>query len=167
MAESNHTVAQVVDLVSYNRETGVFTWTRSRRGPVRAGEAAGYTDPKGYVVIHLFGRNIRAHRLAWFVCHGKWPSLDLDHINGKRSDNRIANLREVGNAINRENMRSPRADNRSGFLGVSPAPKGSTGYRATIQLRGRQRHLGIFPTPEAAYAAYVSAKRELHEGCTI
>ena len=32
---------------------------------------------------------------------------------------------------------------------------------------GDQIHLGGYPTPELAHAAYVQAKRRLHEGCTL
>lgn len=32
---------------------------------------------------------------------------------------------------------------------------------------GKQRHVGLFGTAEAAHAAYLAAKRELHPGNTL
>lgn len=36
-----------------------------------------------------------------------------------------------------------------------------------ITVDGKQRHLGVYQTPELAHAAYVDAKRKFHPGCTI
>lgn len=90
--------------------------------------------------------------------------MDLDHINGNRADNRIANLREVPNAVNCQNKRAPLPKNKTGFLGVT---RDAHGFRAAVMLNRRQHHLGRFDTAEAAHAAYVEAKRRLHEGCTL
>ena len=47
---------------------------------------------------------IRLHRVIWIACRGDIPEgLEVDHINGIRTDNRIANLRlvtAVGNKAN-------------------------------------------------------------------
>jgi hypothetical protein len=52
-----------------------------------------------------------AHRLVWFVVHGKFPDGDIDHINGNRSDNRIENLRDVTRRANLQNViKRPRND---------------------------------------------------------
>jgi hypothetical protein len=42
-----------------------------------------------------------------------------------------------------------------------------TVQRARIAINGHQINLGRFRTAEAAHAAYVDAKRRLHEGCTL
>jgi hypothetical protein len=48
----------------------------------------------GYVVISTLGGAWRAHRLAWLIVHGVDPEEnEIDHINRKRDDNRIINLR--------------------------------------------------------------------------
>jgi hypothetical protein len=84
----------------------------------------------------------------------------LDHINGVRDDNRIANLRCVSASDNLNNQRTPHTNNKSGYLGVSPF-RGK--WRAVIQIEGKQVHLGVFDTPEEAHHAYIEAKRTHHQ----
>ena len=96
---------------------------------------------------------------------GAWPKGDIDHINGKRDDNRIANLRDVPRAVNRQNVLRARADNRVGLIGVKASRNGT--YEARIGVNGKYLHLGTYRTAEAAHAAYVSAKRQHHIGNTL
>lgn len=65
-----------------------------------------------------------------------------------------------------QNQRKARVDNVIGLLGVTHHPKNNK-FQARITLDKRTQSLGYFKTPEAAHAAYVEAKRRLHEGCTI
>ena len=153
-------------LLRYVLETGVFTW-RVRRGPsAKIGAPAGYLHSSGYVYIGIGGRDYRAHRLAWLYVTGDWPADQIDHINGTRADNRFANLRELNQSLNMQNQRRPRSDNASGFLGVC-WNKAHGLWRAQIHTNGKQCFIGHFDTAEAAHAAYLTAKREQHAGCTI
>jgi hypothetical protein len=80
------------------------------------------------------------------------PAGEVDHINGVRADNRIANLRLATMSQNRANAKR-RSDNRSGLKGVSwCAPRSK--WRAQIKTGGRSQHLGLFGSAEAAHAAY-------------
>nr|WP_274383193.1 HNH endonuclease [Cupriavidus gilardii] len=127
---------------------------------------AGSPDKGGYLQIFFAGKNHKAHRLAWLYMTGSWPSSNIDHINGVPWDNRWANLRDTPQSVNAQNLRRPRRDNKTGFLGVSPDRRRG-GFIAQISANGRCRYLGRFPTPELAHQAYVQAKRQLHAGCTI
>lgn len=40
-------------------------------------------------------------------------------------------------------------------------------WKASICTGGKRTHLGLFKTIEQAEAAYLDAKRRLHEGCSI
>ena len=151
------------ELLDYDAETGRFVWRQANKR-VKAGTVAGYVGNDGYVRIRASGTRFLAHRLAWFYVHGTWPAGEIDHINGDRSDNRIANLRDVSRLTNRQNMRRAQADNRSGLLGVSLT---NNRCKASIRSGGKNHHLGYFASPEAAHAAYVAAKRQTHEGCTL
>ena len=121
------------------------------------------------MVIRVGGARHYAHRLAWLFATGEWPKETIDHINGDRGDNRIANLRDVPRRINCENQRKARSVNRVGLLGVSRATGNRPGkpYTAFIGVRGKSVGLGYFPTAELAHEAYLAAKRRLHEGCSI
>lgn len=102
---------------------------------------------------------ILAHRLAWALHFGRWPDQAIDHINGDRTDNRIANLRLATVAENTRNGKR-RSTNTSGYKGVSLTENGQ--WRATIVAGGRQSYLGRFSTAEDAHAAYVKAASRLH-----
>jgi hypothetical protein len=56
-------------------------------------------------MIRLHGKVRLGPRLAWLLHFGRWPSEFIDHINGDRADNRIANLRDVPHAANMRNRR--------------------------------------------------------------
>ena len=154
----------LLDVLSYNPMTGAFTW-KVNVGRAYVGDVAGTVNNRaGALVIGFKGKRILAHRLAWFVHYGIWPKGDIDHINGNAKDNRIDNLRDVSHAVNTQNIRKAHKDNRSGLLGVSKAGKR---YLAQLNHKGERVLCKLFDSPEEAHSAYVSKKRELHEGCTI
>lgn len=162
-AVENLTHARLQALLSYDATDGQFRYVGTR-GPKGAGSSAGTTTTHGYIAIKIDGFMHKAHRLAWFYVNGHWPENDIDHINGIKSDNRIANLRDVTRRVNVENKRKARADNQLSMLGVSPR---RNRFRAAIHVCGHHKHLGYFDTKEEAQAAYLNAKRSLHEGVTI
>lgn len=133
-----------------------------------AGSIAGTRTRKGYIRIHFSGKLYAAHRLAWFYVHGDWPRQQIDHINGNRADNRIANLRDVSARVNSQNRKRANANNSNGLLGVSKRSGGRRGFAAQIRNPdGTMNYLGRFDTAEAAHVAYLTAKASLHEGSTV
>lgn len=151
-------------LLQYDAETGVFTWLVQTSIRVKAGHVAGSLKSDGYLQIKVDRKNHLAHRLAWFYMHGNWPEGQIDHRDGNRANNRISNLRDVSNSVNQQNQLRARLDNKCGLLGVCAS---LSKWQAMISIDGKKRYLGTFDTPEQAHAAYIAAKRELHEGCTI
>jgi hypothetical protein len=160
--KSTLTAALLRELLHYDPETGIFTRKVITTNRVKVGDVAGSPNQKGYINIMVCGRLHPAHRLAWFYVHGVWPKGQIDHINGIRDDNRIANLREATNSQNKQNMRTARADNESGLLGVR-WHKRDRRWHARIMVDGAPKHIGSFGTSEEAQAAYMAAKRRLHE----
>ena len=148
----------------YSAETGVLTWKQKPNRRIRLGDKAGTVDHNGYTVVRIQKITYCAHRIAWLFTYGQWPVDQLDHINGKRSDNRICNLREVNNTENAHNQRVPQKRNIAGFLGVS---RNGKNWRATIRVHGISYHIGTFATQEEAGNAYIAKKREVHKTCTI
>jgi hypothetical protein len=108
-------------------------------------------------------RSVILHR----VIMGNPAGREIDHINGNGLDNRRSNLRVVTRSENMQNQRKARADNKSsGLLGVSWHKPGRN-WTAQITIAGKRTHLGIFDTSSEAHAAYLSAKRNLHDFCVI
>lgn len=84
-----------------------------------------------------------------------------DHIkSGQTLLNTRGNLRIATSQQNQWNARI-RSDNTTGFKGVS-FEKRRRNWRAVLQVEGKQRYIGSFKTPEAAYAAWTEAARKYH-----
>ena len=154
--ESRLTQAQLKDLLTYNPDTGVFTWRVQRRGCAKAGDAAGTWAKSGYVIISVNGLDYLAHRLAWLYVHGEWPPETIDHKFGATSDNRISELRPLSLRLNGANRTRANKDNMSGELGAHKRRDGR--YSASIRVDGRLIHLGYYGTAESASAAYTEAQ---------
>jgi hypothetical protein len=117
----------------------------------------------GYARVGFDGKRYGAHRICWAMAHGYWPTLDIDHINGIRTDNRLCNLRHVDRSTNLENIRAAKSNNKSsGILGVYVAKNGVITSR--IMVKGKDTYLGTFKSIEEAKVAYVNAKKNMHKG---
>lgn len=147
----------------YDPETGLFTRLRNIGNGIKEGHIFG-CNSRGYLVGTVRRVMYANHRLAWFYVYGVWPTGDIDHINGIKSDNRIQNLRDVSKTLNQHNQRKAHSQNSTGVLGVRP--RGNR-FSARIVINRKDKHLGCFDTAEAAHEAYLAAKRQMHEGCTI
>lgn len=148
------TVGRLRELLHYDPETGVFTRRVDIRGGGRNGTVAGSNHNAGYLSITIDGRQYLAHRLAWFYVTGRWPVVDIDHIDRDRRNNRWANLREATRSQNMANT-GRRRDNKSGFKGVSRHVQ--TGrWQAHSSGGGRTVYLGLFDSAEEAHRAYVA-----------
>lgn len=153
-------------LFHYDPDSGEFTRVitagkrRTRSGRV------GSADLYGYKTTRIGGKSYKLHRLAWLYMTGEWPKGDIDHINGQRSDNRFANLRDVTRKVNLQNQRLATNNRSTGLLGAYFDQR-KNHYYARISQGNKSVHLGTFSTAEAAHRAYLDAKRKLHEGCTL
>lgn len=112
----------------------------------------------GYLSGEIFYRAYFAHRVLWMLAYGEWPAVDIDHINGDRSDNRLTNLRSVSRIENGRNQGIPR-NNKSGVMGVCWSERNAK-WKAQIRVGGDQKHLGFFPDIAAAAAARKAAEIE-------
>lgn len=154
------TQERLKDVLHYDESTGIFTWRVALSRRVRIGDVAGTVTNRGYITIKIDGRLYRAHRIAWLYVHGTFPPDQIDHIDHRRANNSIANLRLATQSENSMNMRLS-AKNTSGFKGVSMY-KPSGKWMAYAKLGGKQYHLGYFHTAEAASAAYEAFAKQHH-----
>lgn len=160
------TAERVRELFDYDPLTGAMLRRVTRGGTARKGVLAGYKTKYGYLSTRVDGRAHFNHRLIWLLVTGQWPNNYIDHINGVRDDNRLVNLRDVTRACNGENLHRAHADNPSGLLGVHKYAR-TKSFTAKLYTNGKHIHLGYYASPEAAHAAYLEAKRQLHAGSTI
>jgi hypothetical protein len=159
------TTERLRELLSYDPETGLFTWNISPLVHKWRGRVAGRED-NGYCRIRIDRQEYLAHRLAWLYMTGEWPEDSIDHINGTRSDNRWTNLRDVPQSVNMQNRRRPRINSKSGMLGVKWNAD-SASWEARIKIGDQQIYLGRAKDKTVAAAMYVAAKRVAHIGCTL
>ena len=153
------TQQELMEVLFYDQNTGEFTWLICRCNSMPIGARAGCRLPTGYIKLSVGNRQYLAHRLAWLYVHGKWPEQCIDHINGDRSDNRIANLRDISPSANQHNRRCTAG--RELPLGVHWS-KAHKKFVAQIQIPGGRRLRFSFDDAESASAAYQEAKRAHH-----
>ena len=110
------------------------------------------------LALNKVQHNLLQHRLVWYAHHQEWDIWDtsrdnlIDHKNKDKKDNRIANLRKVTNAENRQNQDS------KGCYFIEASNK----WNAQITINGKQEHLGSYDTYEEAHEVYLAKKRILH-----
>ena len=156
------------NVLTYDAKTGLLHWkTRSvdffeRERDQKAwngryaGKQAFTTKVRGYLAGTLFNRHVYAHRAAFTLMEGRWPE-HVDHINGDKTDNRWANLREVTHVQNMRNL-PIMSNNSSGIAGVSWI-KARDVWRALIGVGGKSIFLGEYDTKEKAIIARAAAEK--------
>ena len=175
MSYCTKTVQALRERVSYNPTTGSLRWLprapssfKGERYPKErqaavfncayAGkEALNCPTGTGHLMGTFDGRPMKAHHAAWMIHYGCPPPVQIDHINGDGSDNRIANLRAANASINAKNRKTPR-HNSSGIMGVYLRSDNGK-WVATIGSRPKI-YLGQFDTLEAAAHARAAAMRK-------
>lgn len=173
--EADPVLRAIREAVILNAETGKLTWRERPLAHFDSAEthvawnatwpgtpAFASVTSKGYLVgsitVNSKVHQLKGHRVVWALTFGAWPRYWLDHINGVRSDNRIANLREATPA---QNVRNCALDHRNttGCAGVSFNKRRNT-YEARLQSNGVRVYLGEYRELEAAVAARRTAERQ-------
>ena len=151
------TQAEALRLFAYDPETGIVTRRVKTGQNTKVGDALLTKKSDGYLWVQIKGKRYTVHRIIWLMVFGHWPNV-IDHINGKRYDNRLVNLRDVTSAENSKNMKIGR-NNTSGSVGVS-WHKHARKWRARIG-NGKQTDLGYFNSKTEAITARRRAEYEL------
>ena len=143
------------ELFDYNPKTGELTWKIKPSPKVKTGDQAGTLNQSGYIHIKIKRSVYKAHRLVWMWQYGKDPgSLDIDHINGNKTDNRIENLRLVTKSENGRNIKRA-INNSSGVTGVY---KDQKKWRAHLRFNGKRICQGRYEDWFEAVCARKSAE---------
>ena len=162
----------LTECVDYDQDSGFFSWRerplehfkQGRHGPEviaaawntkYAGKPAFcHQNGRGYLFGSINSKHYAAHRAAYAIVTGEWPSWTVDHINGNRTDNRFENLREATPA--QQLMNSARKTGK--VRGVACHKRsGDVRFSASIRV-----HLGYFSTEAEAAEVYEKAARQIH-----
>lgn len=140
---------------AYDPENGILTNTYTGN-PINCLK-------NGYIRFMFMRQCVMAHRVAWALHHNELPppEMQIDHINGIRNDNRIANLRLVSMVGNMKNKTQYR-NNTHGYPGImfETASRRVNQWRAQIQVNGKAIKLGSYKCKTAAIFARKRAEIE-------
>lgn len=151
------TAERLREVIHYDPSAGIFTWRVATTNRNKIGARAGcQKDTYNKICIDYESR--REHVWAWLYMTGEYPSSEVDHKDTDKKNNKWGNLRLATTTQNRQNS-GVRADSTSGYKGVSFVADIQK-WRAYINLRGRQKHLGCYSSPEEAAVVYNAAARE-------
>lgn len=159
---TRYTIERMREVLYYDPNTGLFTWKKRLGTHCAIGRVAGTVCWTGHIHIGLDGHYCNAHQMAWAYMTGEWASLEVDHRNCVKTDNRWENLRLATDQQQVAN-RGASKNNILGVKGVgisSRRVRKPQRYRARIRVNGRLIHLGYYSTPERASAAYHEAAVE-------
>lgn len=155
------TAERLREVLSYDAETGAFRWKEQLAPRGKIGMIAGnVADATRRRTIRIDKKLYLEHRLVWLFVHGRWPTNQIDHIDGDPGNNRLANLREATQSQNNFNQ-GLRRNNSSGIKGVS-WDAARKKWAARISANGKVRALGRFETKEDAARAHHFAALTYH-----
>lgn len=156
MTKRKSFVSELSEALQYDAESGLFYWHENSKPFRKCGhKPAGSASSNGYLYISYKKKKYLAHRLAFFFMTGSFPDrgIDVDHINGNRSDNRFSNLRLCNRADNLANSNLSKGGLPRGVQ------KNGNGYLARIRRNNEIMCLGTYPTPKQASEAYEQARQ--------
>ena len=135
----------------FSYKDGHLFW-KSHKRPHLVGEEAGDIKKKAdsssqYTRVRIDGELLCRHVVVFMMHHGYRPYI-VDHINGDKVDDRIENLRPASRSQNNTNSKPYSC---TGFKGVE---FWKNKFRATINLDGVKKHIGLFNTAEEAARAF-------------
>lgn len=131
-----------------------------RKTKIVAGTRAGGLHPLGYRKIRVDGVMFTEHRIVWQMFNPEPCDFILDHINNKRDDNRIENLRKADRSKNSQNS-FMRKDNSSGVKGVHWNNRDKR-YTVSLSFDGIRKVFGHFIDFELAELVAAEARNKFH-----
>lgn len=145
----------------FDYREGLLIRKNSIKNPRLNGKPAGFKQRSGYIECKVGRGKYAAHRLIWIWHNGDIPEgLLINHKNEVRDDNRIDNLELVDNRTNR--IISSKFKSGELPMGVSLNCNRKR-FKASITVKGKSTHIGVYDTPEEAKFAYDSKVNEIYK----
>jgi hypothetical protein len=141
-----------LELFEYKREHGILIWKKITSNRAKVGDQVGNVmitkSGLKYLQTSVDKNRLQVHRIIWFIERGRWPTHEIDHIDGNGLNNKIENLRDVPGLQNMKNL-TKRKDNSSGTTGVY-WHKGASKWLVQAQVNGRYIYGGLHSSLEEA-----------------
>ena len=146
------------ELFHYEPSSGKLFWKKTTTNRVKVGDEAGsFCKSTGYINVYVDGLGYTLHRIAILLATGVYAkTVQVDHIDHDRGNNRLNNLRVVSHADNMRNQ-SLRNTNKTGVTGVSYTTRDRR-WVAQIYIDKKNTNLGYFDTLEEAAAVRKAAE---------
>jgi hypothetical protein len=148
----------------YINDMGVIFWKRKANGGKSIGDPVGLSLMKsGHRVVFLsvnkklFG--FPESNVVWFLSHGDWPCLEVDHIDGNPQNNKSENLRLATRSEQCRNRISGKRGRPN--KGVYKRDYGNK-WSAQIWVDGVCKNLGTFDSEDEAVEIRQLATEMMH-----
>lgn len=148
------------EIFTYEDKSGKLirkAFASKRSGGAVLGMPVGAIGSHGYLEVRVLMKLYLVHRIIWQMHFGDIPKgMQIDHIDGNRTNNRIENLRMVSNHENHQNMKL-KTNNKSGINGVR-WNKLNMKWKAEISVNGKSKSLGEYSDIKSACEARIVAE---------
>lgn len=84
-------------------EDGVLSWKDKPYHNVKLGKTLNRKRKDGYEDVKIKGTRYLVHRIVWLIHNQGLPRFTIDHIDGRRDNNKITNLQDVTQSENNTN----------------------------------------------------------------
>lgn len=141
----------VLERYTYNYKSHTVHWKSAYSADGCGALISQSNNGDGYLRTRVCGKKVSMHKVVWVLVTGNKPTdgMQLDHIDGNRSNNAHTNLRLVDKSTNLHNTKA------KGYCWNRQANK----WMAQIVVAGKYKYLGYFDTESEARAAYEAAKK--------
>lgn len=156
-AETIPSLTTVNLLLNYDPDAGEFRWRSNGGSRRRIGAIAGAVCGNGYRYIGIGKERYTACHLAWYIHYGVWPDKIVDHINGDKANDSIANLRLVTKQENAVNNKAKRKDDYGVFRDSNKPGR----FRVQFYKDGKHLYCGANMSYEQAVEIAQRVRKEL------
>lgn len=149
--------SRLQEIFNYDAKSGFLYRKINTSSRGRIGKCGHLDKSQGYHNVYVDSTRYKTHRIIWKLYYGEFDeNLEIDHINGNRSDNRIVNLQAKTLQENQKN-RKISINNKSGVIGVSYNKRQKV-WQARIGHNNKDIHLGFYLKKKDAVKARKEAE---------